>query len=60
MSWTKTFERLMRDAGHEPYGCLVEHCNHVAKSTLGLLLHQRHGLHHLEHENMHLQKGPNS
>lgn len=48
-SWTDSYEKLMRIDGHEPYGCLYEQCNHIARGTFGMLLHGRFGAHHLSH-----------
>lgn len=45
MTWTKDYERLMREQGREPYACPVEGCRKVCRNIFGLTFHYLHGDH---------------
>jgi hypothetical protein len=56
MDWTKSYEKLMLLDGYEPYACSFECCNHIARNTLGMMLHREFGDHHPDHQTNHRRR----
>lgn len=45
MNWNADYELILRDMGVEPYGCLVDGCDHVSGGTFRQMIHYRFGTH---------------
>lgn len=49
MDWNQHYEKVMILNGLDPYGCSYSYCNHRARGTWGMLIHELFGAHHGSH-----------